>query len=78
MIPTNKRVPAPFLVCTYSFGEGDLPTVRAAYDAAHATGIARLEAGAACVPIVRIYSIEEMPTDRGVVAACTLVSALRL
>ena len=73
---TNKHLPAPFLVCTYSFGEGELPTVRAAYDAPHATGIARNEAAASCIPVVRVYSMEDMPGHDGA-SVCKLVSSLR-
>jgi hypothetical protein len=66
----NKHRPAPYLVCTYSFGEGELPTVRAANDIGHATEIARREAAAVCQPMVRIYVFED--DGRG-----TLVMGLR-
>jgi len=51
----DKRRPAPLLVCTYSFGESELPTVRAARSPEHAATIAHEGAAAACRPIVRVY-----------------------
>lgn len=78
MMATDKHRPAPFLVCTYSFGENQLPTVRAAYDFEHATDISRLEAAASCQPVVRVYSIEEMQVYTENQAVCRLVSCLRL
>lgn len=54
----DKRRPAPLLVCTYSFGESELPTVRPAGTLDQAAGIAREEAAAACRPLVRVYSFD--------------------
>jgi len=75
---TDKYRPAPFLVCTYSVGEDQLPTVRAAYDLEHATDTARLEAAVSCMPLVRIYAVEDVlpyATDH---TLCRLVASLRL
>lgn len=55
----TKHRPAPLLVCTYSFGEGELPTVHAARDADHAQALAQAEAAAACRPTVRVYSVDD-------------------
>lgn len=66
---TDKSRPAPFLVCTYSFGEDELPTVRAAFDMDQATVLAQMEANASCQPVVRIYAIDEV---------CRLVTSLRM
>lgn len=74
MILTDKHRPAPVLVCTYSFGEGQLPTLRAAYDIEHANELAKQEAAAKCQPLVRIYTLEEMQSY----SVCRLVSSLRL
>jgi hypothetical protein len=57
-IPVNERRPAPFLVCTYSFGEGALPTVRAAVDLGQAADFAHAEACASCQPTVRVYAVD--------------------
>jgi len=69
--------PAPYLVCTYSFGEADLPTIRAAYDLGHATDVAKLEAAASCRPIVRVYSLEEVSEYAAGSVTCRLVTSLR-
>lgn len=58
-IVTDKYQPAPFLICTYSFGESELPTVRPARSLGDATDIAKMEAAAKCQPIVRVYSFDE-------------------
>ena len=58
VIPVNERRPAPFLVCTYSFGEGALPTVRAAVDLRQAAEWAQAEARASCQPVVRVYAVD--------------------
>ena len=67
---TDKNRPAPYLVCTYSFGEGELPTVRTADDPFRAQEIAQQEAAAKCMPVVRVYSIDEDGT-------CKLVMSVR-
>jgi hypothetical protein len=54
---TNDRRPAPYLVCTYTFGDSELPTVRAARDLSHAAGLAEQEAAARCGPVVRVYVV---------------------
>lgn len=74
LMVTDKCRPAPILVCTYSFGEGQLPTLRAAFDVDQATELAKQEAAAKCQPLVRIYSFEEMQSY----SVCRLVSSLRL
>jgi len=74
---TDKHRPAPLLVCTYSFGETELPTVRAAYHLEQAMDIARQEAAATCMPVVRVYSLEGTDPDTGA-AVCKLVSSVRL
>lgn len=75
---TDKHRPAPFLVCTYSFGEDQLPTVRAANDLDQATDVARLEAAASCMPLVRVYAIEETRSYAESQTICRLVASVRL
>jgi hypothetical protein len=58
-IPVNERRPAPFLVCTYTFGDGALPTVRAAADIDQAAKLAEEAARASCQPVVRVYVFDE-------------------
>ncbi len=78
MMLTSKHRPAPFLVATFSFGENQLPTVRAAYDLGHATDIAKLEASVSCMPVVRVYTLEDLHVFTENVAACRLVTSLRI
>lgn len=63
--------PAPLLVCTYSFGEGELPTVKAARDPVQAAELARAEASAACRPTVRVYAFDDC-------GSCQLAWSVRL
>ena len=55
---SRKHAPAPYVVAAYSSGEDELPTLRPARDLGHAAELARLEAGAVCRPVVRVYRIE--------------------
>jgi hypothetical protein len=69
--PMNlKHAPAPYVVATFASGERELPTLRPARGLGHAAELARMEAGATCRPVVRVYFVEP--------GECRLVLSMRL